>query len=174
VTLADLGASARVTSGSAAVSAARVRDGLDVTTTSGAITGRELGGALRVRTSSGSVEASWATPGSADARTASSSIELRGVAGPVTAASRSGRITIEGAPAAPWHVTAGSGSVELAFPRGTAATIDATSRSGSVTVRGSDVQGTAGTHTVRGTIGAGGSALRVTSRSGSIRIDVGL
>jgi hypothetical protein len=174
VMLADLGGSADVTSGSAAVSAARVQGALDVSTSSGAITGRELGGALHARTSSGSIDAAWKTPGRADVRTASSSIELRGVAGPVSAASHSGHITITGSPEAPWRVTAGSGSVELAFPHRASAAIDAASRSGSVTVRGAGVQGTTGKRAVRGTIGAGGAVVRITSGSGSIRIDVGL
>jgi DUF4097 and DUF4098 domain-containing protein YvlB len=174
VTIADLAGSARVTTGSAGVSARRVRGALDVTTGSGAITGRALGGALHARTSSGSIEADWATPAGADVRTASSSIELRGTAGPVAAESGSGHITVTGSPRAPWRITAGSGSVELAFPRDASATIDASSRSGSVTVRGADLQGTIGKHDARGTFGGGGASVRVTSRSGSIRIDVGL
>lgn len=174
VTLTDLDASARVTSGSAAVSAANLRGVLEITTESGSITGRELGGALRVRTSSGAVNASWTTPGSADVRTASSSIDLRNVAGPVAAVTSSGHVTVAGSPAAPWQISAGSGSVELMLPHGASVALDAATHSGSVTVRGADVQGTNDKRAVRGTIGSGGPAVHVTSRSGSIRVDVGL
>jgi hypothetical protein len=174
ITLTDLETSVRVTSGSAAISAANVRGGLEITTKSGSITGRDLGGALHVRTSSGAVNASWATPGSADVRTASSSIDLRNVAGPIAAVTSSGHVTIAGSPTAPWQIDAGSGSVELTLPRGASAALDAATRSGSVTVRGADVQGTNDKRAVRGAIGSGGPAVHVTSRSGSIRVDVGL
>jgi DUF4097 and DUF4098 domain-containing protein YvlB len=174
VTLTDLGSSARVTSGSAGVAATNVRGRLEVTTESGAIVGRDLGGALRARTSSGSVKASWAAPGGADVRTDSSSIDLRKLDGPVTAVSGSGRITVTGAARETWQVTTGSGGIELDLPRDSALTLDAASHSGSVTVRGADVRGTTDKRAARGTIGAGGSIVHVRSRSGSIRIDVGL
>jgi DUF4097 and DUF4098 domain-containing protein YvlB len=96
------------------------------------------------------------------------------VAGPVAAVTSSGHVTVAGSPAAPWQISAGSGSVELMLPHGASVALDAATHSGSVTVRGAEVQGTNDKRAVRGTIGSGGPAVHVTSRSGSIRVDVGL
>jgi hypothetical protein len=52
-------------------------------------------------------------------------------------------------------------------------TLDATSGSGSVHVTGASVNGTVSTRVVNGAIGSGAPPVRLSTRSGSIRINVG-
>ncbi|MEO8681312.1 MAG: DUF4097 family beta strand repeat-containing protein [Vicinamibacterales bacterium] len=171
IVLTDLGAMADVTSGSGAVEIDGVAGTLSVTTSSSAFTGRSLQGNLRVRTSSGAVDATLVGPGDIDVETGSSGIELRGASGALRAVSRSGRMRIQGRPARPWEVSAGSSSVYLTIDPGTPLRVDASSGS-SVKIVGASVQGAVSKRKVTGTIGESGPLVRVSSRSGSVVITV--
>ena len=170
--LQRVGGGATIATGSGAVLVEGTSGPLTVTTSSSALTARALGGNLRVRTSSGAVNAAYEGAGDVDVETGSSAIQLRGVRGAVSAASRSGRITVEGTPARQWAVTTGSSSIDVAVAR-PPVTLDATSGSGSVQVAGATVSGTVSKRAVNGAIGSGGPPIRLSTRSGSIRVNVG-
>ena len=174
---------------SAAIDVTRVGGGADITTNSGAVTVDGVGGALtvstsssaiklralqgnaRIRTQSGAVDAAFSGAGNVDVETGSSEIKLRNVRGGLAVVTESGRVTAQGVPTAPWEVSTGSGAVELSTPA-TALTVDLTNRSGALEVAGGSVQGVVSKRQIAGTIGAGGPRVRVSSRSGSIRLAV--
>ena len=121
---------------------------------------------------SGGVNAGFEGLGDVDVETGSSAIELRGVRGALTAATRSGHVAIEGKPDRQWAVSTGSSGidVDVASPP---LMLDVTSGSGSVRVAGATVNGSVSKRAVNGTIGSGGPTVRVSTRSGSIRINIG-
>jgi DUF4097 and DUF4098 domain-containing protein YvlB len=147
-----------------------VANALSVETSSSAVTGRSLQGPLKVRTGSGAIEADLSGSGDVDVETGSSEIKLRGVRGALTASTRSGAISVDGAPGKPWSVTTGSSAVDLGIEPSAAFTLDAESGSGQVKVEGGAVQGSTSKKKVSGTVGAGGPLVKVSSRSGSIRV----
>src|SRR4029453_815419 len=106
-----------------------------------------------------------------DVETGSSAIQLRGVRGAVTAASRSGRISLEGKPDRQWAITTGSSGIDVAVAR-PPITLDALTGAGSVQLDGATVNGTVSKRAVTGAIGTGGPPVRLSTRSGSIRINV--
>src|SRR5262245_60233216 len=161
IDLGRLGGTADVTTGSGAVNIDGVAQALTVETSSSAVTGRSLQGAVRVRTGSGAVDADLA---------GSSEIRLRGVKGALTASTRSGAVSVDGEPGRPWSVTTGSSAVALDLAQAGALTLDASSGSGQVKVEGGPVQGSTSKKKVSGTVGTGGPLVKVSSRSGSIRV----
>src|SRR5262245_12000221 len=161
-----------VSTGSGAVLVAGTSAPLTVTTSSSAFTARALGGHLHVRTMSGAVNAGFEGAGDVDIETGSSAIQLRGVRGAVTAASRSGRITVEGKPDRQWAISTGSSAIDVAVAS-PPVTLDATTGSGSVRVDGAAVNGSVSKRAVNGTIGSGGPPIRLSTRSGSISVNVG-
>jgi DUF4097 and DUF4098 domain-containing protein YvlB len=167
-----IGGTATISTGSGAVLVEATRGALTVTTSSSAVTGRALGGNLHVRTMSGAVNAGFEGTGDVDIETGSSAIQLRGVRGAVTAASRSGRITLEGKPDRQWAVSTGSGSIDVAVAS-PPVMLDAASGSGSVQVSGATVNGTVSKRVVNGAVGSGGPPVRISTRSGSIRLTIG-
>jgi DUF4097 and DUF4098 domain-containing protein YvlB len=169
IELMRLGKNVAVKTGSGVVSVDGASD-VRISTQSSAITARNVSGALHVRTESGAVNAWLIGPGNVDVHTGSSAMELQGVKGGLTASTRSGRIAVTGRPDAPWQVTTGSSAVDVTLDAAAALTVDASTGSGSVKVEGGDVQGTVTKGRVSGTIGGGGPLVRVSSRSGSIRI----
>jgi hypothetical protein len=170
--LQRIGGGATISTGSGDVLVEGTRGSLTVTTSSSAFTARALGGNLHVRTMSGAVNAGFEGAGDVDIETGSSSIQLRGVRGAVTAASRSGRITVEGKPDRQWAVSTGSGSIDVAVAS-PPVTLDATTGSGSVRVDGAAVNGSVSKRAVNGAIGSGGPPVRISTRSGSIRLTIG-
>jgi DUF4097 and DUF4098 domain-containing protein YvlB len=170
--LQRMGGGATVSTGSGAVLVEGTRGPLTVTTSSSAFTARALGGNLHVRTMSGAVNAGFEGTGDVDVETGSSAIQLRGVRGAVTAASRSGRISLEGKPDRQWAITTGSSGIDVAVAS-PPITLDATTGSGSVQLDGATVNGTVSKRAVTGAIGSGGPPVRLSTRSGSIRINVG-
>ena len=161
-----------VSTGSGAVLVEGTSAPLTVTTSSSAFTARALGGHIHVRTMSGAVDARFEGAGDVDIETGSSAIHLRGVRGALTAATRSGRITVEGQPNRQWAISTGSSAVDVAVA-GPPLTLDATTGSGSVQVTGATVTGTVSKRAVNGSVGNGGPPVRISTRSGSIRINVG-
>jgi len=172
ITLQHLGGVTRISTGSGAVLVEETSAPLAVTTGSSSFTARALGGNLHVRTMSGAVSAGFEGTGDVDIETGSSAIELRGVRGALTAATRSGRITVEGKPDRQWAISTGSSGIDVAVAS-PPLTIDATTGSGSVQITGASVNGTVSKRTVTGAIGSGGPPVRISTRSGSIRINVG-
>lgn len=168
--LTRLGGTADVTTGSGAVTVDGVAGALTVTTASSAFTGRSLHAGLRVRTTSGAIDARLVGAGDVDVETASSQIVLRGVDGGLTATTQSGQVTVEGLPRNPWSVSTGSSSVDVDLVGAMGVALNATSDSGSVKLTGTALQGSVTKGHAEGTIGGGGPLVRVTSRSGSIRV----
>ena len=170
--LQRIGGGATVSTGSGDVLVEGTSGPLTVTTSSSAFTARALGGNLHVRTNSGAVNAAYEGAGDVDVETGSSAIQLRGVRGAVTAASRSGRITVEGKPDRQWAVTTGSSAIDVAVTS-PPVMLNATTGSGSVEVTGATVNGTVSKRAVNGAIGSGGPPVRISTRSGSIRLTIG-
>lgn len=172
IELSRLAGGAEVTSGSGAVTVDGIEGPLGITTSSSAITARDVHAGLRVRTTSGAVEASMAGAGDVDVETGSSAVTLRGVRGGLTASTRSGRVTLAGLPGAPWQVSTGSGSVDVTFAPAARLALEAVTRSGSINAGDGFAADEVSKRRVTGTIGTGGTAVRLTSGSGSIRITV--
>ncbi|HEU5256767.1 MAG TPA: DUF4097 family beta strand repeat-containing protein [Vicinamibacterales bacterium] len=170
--LQRLGGATTVSTGSGAVLVEGTTGPLTVRTGSSAFTGRALAGSLHVRTMSGAVNAGLEGAGDVDVETGSSAIQLRGVRGALTAATQSGRITVDGKPDRQWAASTGSGSIDVAIAS-PPITLDATTGSGSVRVDGAAVNGSVSKRAVNGTIGSGGPAVRISTRSGSIRLAIG-
>jgi hypothetical protein len=172
IALQRVGGVTTVSTGSGAVLVEGTNGPLTVTTSSSAFTARALGGHLHVRTMSGAVNAGFEGAGDVDIETGSSAIELRGVRGALTAATRSGRISVEGQPDRQWAISTGSSAIDVAVTS-PPVMLDATTGSGSVQVTGATVNGTVSKRAVNGAIGSGGPPVRISTRSGSIRINVG-
>jgi hypothetical protein len=170
IDLSSLGGAAHVTTGSGAVRIDGVDGALTVETSSSRITARRIGSSLRLRTQSGAVEAGFVGTGDVDVETGSSAIRLIRVRGGVTASSQSGRITIDGSPSRDWALKTGSSNVEVTLHPGAGARLEASSGSTNVGVQHAFFEGTTGKGRVNGTIGRGGPAVRITSRSGQIQV----
>lgn len=169
ITLTRLGGEVDITTGSGAVSVSGADAAVKVGTQSSGIELRDLRAGLEARTQSGSVSATFAGSGDVDVETGSSAIALNGVNGGLTVKTGSGRVTITGTPVRPWTVLSTSGEIRVGLVSA-AVTVDATTRSGSVVVDGLRVSGTNEKRHVAGAVGSGGPLVRLTSRSGSIRI----
>ena len=170
IDLQELGGATEVTTGSGAVKIDGVAGALKVTTSSSGITGRALGNNVRIRTQSGEVVAELTGTGDADVETGSSAIRVTGARGAVHATSQSGHIVIGGSPNRPWTLDSGSSAVDLVIDAASAFGLEAITGSGSVNVDGLKVAGSVTKRNVSGNVGAGGPSVRVTSRSGSIRV----
>jgi hypothetical protein len=172
IALQRVGGATRISTGSGAVLVEGTNGPLTVTTSSSAFTARALGGHLRVRTMTGAVNAGFEGAGDIDIETGSSAIQVRGVRGALTAATRSGHITVEGRPDRQWAISTGSSSIDVAVAS-PPITLDVMTGSGSVQVAGASVNGTVSKRAVNGAIGSGGPPVRISTRSGSIRINIG-
>ena len=104
--------------------------------------------------------------GNADVETGSSAIRLSGIRGAVIAATRSGRISLQGVPRRDWNASTGSGSVDIATESSVPVTLDASSGSGSVKVIGASVQGSVSKRKVAGSIAGGGPLVKVSAAAG--------
>lgn len=173
IALRRLGAETTVTSGSGAVDVAGVGGALVVSTASSAIDLRDVRAGVDARTNSGAVAASMAGRGDVRVRTSSSEVRLDGIDGGLSVSTESGRVRASGLPRSVWEVSTGSGSVELGLAAGAGLTLDAATRSGSVDATTLGVSGSSEKRRVSGTIGGGGSAVRINTRSGSIRLRQG-
>lgn len=168
-----LGGTGVITTGSGSVTVDGVAGSLTITTSSSSVTTRSVASDLRVRTTSGAVDAALSGEGDADVETGSSAIRLSGIRGAVIAATRSGRVSLQGVPRRDWNASAGSGSIDIATESSLPFTLDASSGSGSVKVIGASVQGSVSKRKVAGSIAGGGPLVKVASRSGSIVIRLG-
>lgn len=173
IALQGLSGVTRASTGSGAVSAEGMTGELRVTTTSSSFTGTGLASSLLVRTQSGEVAAVLTATGDVDVETGSSAIRLRGVRGGLTARTQSGRVTVQGSPLRPWIANTGSSSVSLDIEPEVGFSLDASSRSGSVVVEGGAVQGATTKRAARGSVNGGGALVKITTGSGSIRVQIG-
>lgn len=141
-----------------------------VTTSSSRIEVKSISGDLCVRTGSGRVTASFVSQGTMDVETASSAITIDGLDGGLAVLTRSGRVRVSGNPRQPWHVTTGSSAIDAEFNPYAAFALHASSGSGSVKTENLIVRGDTDKRHIAGSIGEGGPTVRLTSRSGSIKL----
>jgi hypothetical protein len=170
IAMSDLGGTADIDTGSGAVTVDRAEGIVRVSTSSSAIVARSLRGGLRARTGSGHVSGSFVGQGPVDVRTQSSGIDLTGVSGSLTTFSESGQTVVAGVPSAAWDLSSGSSRIEVSFESAAHATLLASTGSGSVTAPERLVARVREKDRIEGAIGKGGPTVRVSSRSGSIRI----
>lgn len=170
IAMTDLGGTADIDTGSGAVTVDRAEGIVRIATSSSAIVARSLRGGLRARTGSGHVSGSFVGQGPVDVRTQSSGIDLTGVSGSLTTFSESGQTVVTGVPSEAWDVSSGSSRIEISFESAVHATLMASTGSGTVTAPERLVSGVREKDHVEGAIGKGGPTVRVSSRSGSIRI----
>ena len=127
---------------------------------------------VRVRTGSGDVTVNRA--GEVSASAGSGDITVHEAEGSVHAETGSGDISVSLRGAAqPVFAKAGSGDIEILIPPGYGGALDARSSSGSIRAEGVTI--TLGEHSrnaLRGTIGAGGPVMRLSTSSGDITIRV--
>jgi Toastrack DUF4097 len=168
--LSDLGGTADIETGSGAVTVDRVAGNVRISTSSSAITARNLRAGLRAKTGSGRVVGTFVGKGTVDVQTQSSAIDLIGVSGELTTFTESGHTTIAGEPSAAWSVTSGSSGIDVRFDSKVNATLHATTGSGTVYTPEQLVKGSIEKGRVEGAIGSGGAVVRLSSRSGSIRV----
>lgn len=146
---------------------------LRVTTSSSGIRLCQIRGELFIRTQSGNVNASLHGEGDVDVETGSSAITIEGLDGGLAASTRSGKVVVAGIPRRPWQVTTGSSAIETEIAPATTFNLEATSGSGSVKTENLMVHGETDTRRVAGTIDGGGPMVRLTTRSGAIKVRSG-
>ena len=161
-----------LTTGSGAVRVIGTEGDLTVETQSSAIDVDGIRGAFRARTGSGAVRAVVIGDAGVDVETSSSAIDVRGARGLLAVHSNSGSVTLAGDPAAAWTVTTASSTIQVTVPSGAAMALHATSRSSNVEAAGLATTTSRAPREVVGSLGQGGPAVRLDSRSGSIRVKV--
>src|SRR5579885_2486861 len=122
---------------------------VDVRTGSGGVSVSRIASDVRAETGSGGMELT-SVEGRVDAHTGSGGIQASGVSGPITAQTGSGAVRLEQTTPGPVEARTGSGGVTVDQP---------------ITLRG-----TMNRHELRGQIRGGGSLVRVSTGSGSVRI----
>jgi hypothetical protein len=144
---------------------------LEAHTGSGSIHATSIGGPLSARSGSGSITVAQTGSGEVSVSAGSGSVSITGVNGPARISTGSGGIDVEGRPAGPWSVNAASGSVTVVLPPDAAFDVDAHSSSGSVSsAHPVTMMGTMERHRLEGKVRGGGSLVRISTASGSIRI----
>jgi hypothetical protein len=170
-------------SGDGSITIRRITGRVDVDTADGSVRIEDVKGDLAVHTGDGSVHVRDAD-GRAKITTGDGTIAYEGVVrGALVAESHDGSIEVTARRGssmdAEWNVSTGDGNVRLDLPEGFNADLDAQTGDGRVTVRrlsapvrGRDTDGESDDHhrSVRSTLGAGGSPLRVRTGDGSITI----
>lgn len=144
---------------------------VDVSTGSGGVNVARIGGQVRAQTGSGRMELA-SIQGSVDAHTGSGGIQATAVSGPINARAGSGSVQLEQLSPGPVEAHTGSGGVRLRLPQSGGYDLDAHTGSGSVTVdQPITIRGSMNRHAMRGQIRGGGMLLRVSTGSGSVRIE---
>ncbi|HXE91122.1 MAG TPA: DUF4097 family beta strand repeat-containing protein [Terriglobales bacterium] len=179
----------RASTGSGNVRISSIRQEVFAESGSGDLDLNSLAGGLRANTGSGNIRAfaitgrTSAQTGSGDVtleltessevrvQTGSGNARIRGVRGALAAETGSGEIEAEGVPTAPWKLTAGSGDITLHIPESSGFELYAETGSGTVRIgRPITMQGALRRDLVRGTVGGGGSLIRLETGSGNIDI----
>jgi DUF4097 and DUF4098 domain-containing protein YvlB len=161
----------RASAGSGRIEVDESAGSVTARTGSGSIHVDSLDGSLDAHTGSGSVTGERMGRARADVTTASGRISLSGVRGPVRLHAASGNIMVDGEPSDSWDVGTASGSVDLRVPAGAAFNLSARTHSGRIhTDRPLTVSEGFTRRELRGQVGSGGPDIRVSTASGSIRI----
>jgi DUF4097 and DUF4098 domain-containing protein YvlB len=163
-------------SGDGSIDVERINGHLDLRSGDGSIHAREINGDLKVHTGDGSIKLEGLN-GGLDADTGDGGITASGKLTSLRARSGDGSVSIHAAPgstaSADWDVVTGDGSVMLEVPDGFGAEVDAHTGDGSVRLEDltlSNVSGRLERNNVKGTLGAGGRALRLRTGDGSITL----
>jgi len=141
-----------------------------LTTGSGNIMATGIEGGFKIQTGSGNIAIDNTGQGDAKAQTGSGTIELKGVHGSLVAQTGSGTIKAEGTPSSPWKLQTGSGNIELATGNAPI-DLDASVGSGSISTKAATMQTSSDKHHVHAQLNGGGPEVRVSTGSGSIRVD---
>ncbi len=169
----DLAGQASVDTGSGAVEIDGVGGDLSVATQSGGIRATGLGGAVTVATRSGAVHLALAGRGHVTVATQSGELKANGVRGALSVTTQSGRVTVSGEPLDAWAVNTGSASVALTLAASSKVSLDLATRSSSIVAEAPGIVGSFTKRQVTAMMGGGGPPVRVATRSGSIRVEVG-
>jgi len=163
-------------SGDGAIDIERIAGRFDLRSGDGSIRGRELSGDVKAHTGDGSIRLEN-LDGGIDVDTGDGSINVGGKFTGVRARSGDGSMTIHAAPgsaaAADWEISTGDGSVVVEVPDGFGAEVDAHTSDGRVRLEDvtlSNVSGRLDRNSVKGTLGAGGRAMRLRTGDGSITL----
>jgi DUF4097 and DUF4098 domain-containing protein YvlB len=163
-------------SGDGSIDIERVSGRVDLRSGDGRIQARDLTGDLRAHTGDGSIKLDGMN-GALDADTGDGSISVSGKLTSLHARSGDGSVTIHAASGSAatgdWDITTGDGSVTLELPDGFGGELDAHTGDGGIHMQDisvSNVTGQISKHTVRGTLGSGGRAVRVRTGDGTITL----
>jgi hypothetical protein len=158
-------------SGSGSIDVERVDGSVRLNTGSGRIQATGVGGPIAAKSGSGGIEVAQSGSGDVEVSSSSGSVQIRGVRGPLRASTTSGGLHVEGEPGGDWELSAASGGIRIDVPAGSGFHLDATTSSGSIDVGMPLTMSTSGRRALRGTVGGGGSRLRVRTSSGNIDIE---
>ena len=162
--------SVTASAGSGSIDVERADGLVRMNTGSGQIRATRVNGAIAARTGSGGIDVVQSGSGDVEVSSSSGTVRIRGVNGRLRASTTSGGLNVEGKPAGDWELSAASGGIHVDVPDGSGFDLDATTSSGSIDVGMPVVMNTSGRRALRGTVGGGGSRLRVRTSSGSIDI----
>lgn len=170
--LANIGSGAQAHTGSGDITLSTIHGNAQADTGSGSVRATGIAGGFTGRSGSGGVRLEQTAAGDVSIGAGSGSIEIKGADGAVRAHTGSGNITAQGQPKGDWNLHTGSGSLEVTFPAGAAYDLIAHTGSGSIyTSQPIEVQGKIGRHELHAKVHGGGSAVNLSTGSGSIRID---
>jgi hypothetical protein len=163
-------------SGDGSIDIARMTGRVDLRSGDGSIRGTALRGDLRAHSGDGSITLDGVN-GALDVDTGDGSISASGTFTSVHARTGDGAVKIRAesgsAASADWDIVTGDGSVVLELPDGFNGELDAHTGDGGIRLRDvaiSNATGEISKHTVRGTLGSGGSAVRLRTGDGSITL----
>jgi hypothetical protein len=174
--IASVPSSSNITvhTGDGAISIERVKGRIELRTNDGNITGLDLVGDLLARTDDGAVRLN-SLDGRCDVVTADGPITLDGRFDVIRARTDDGSVTVKVLPGSKvnetWSVATGEGNAILYFPDGMNADLDAESHEGQTRVDQAlkiQVDGAVAKRMLRGTLGEGGSMVRVRTSDGHI------
>jgi hypothetical protein len=164
-------------SGDGGISLAGVSGRLNVRSGDGGIKGTGLEGDINVHTGDGGINLDG-VKGRVDLLTGDGGVNVTGTLACVRARTGDGGVVVRAGAGSrtdeDWEITTGDGALLVELPAGFAAEVDAHSGDGGITVDGLTVAGARTDREdrdeLRGTLGAGGRALRLRTGDGSIRL----
>jgi DUF4097 and DUF4098 domain-containing protein YvlB len=140
-------------------------------TGSGNIRAENVAAPFNAETGSGDIDAGLTGAGDVDVHTGSGTIQVRGIKGGVRARTGSGNIEADGSVAGPWQLHSGSGNIRLVVGSSGGFNADLHTSSGSIRSELSvTVQGSMGSHELKGTVHGGGPTLEASTGSGDVEI----
>jgi DUF4097 and DUF4098 domain-containing protein YvlB len=169
--IADISGHVAASTGSGDIGARHIAGDAKLETGSGTIRAIGVNGGSHLSTGSGDIHLEQTAAGDVHAGTGSGSIDITGMNGGLTAGTGSGRIHVGGTPAGNWKLETGSGDVRLKIDGGKGYELDAETSSGDIHVdQPITMQGSLNKHHVHGTVGGGGSMIRVSTGSGDMEL----